>query len=128
MSRNAYTSSFKLVLLVGCVITFTLRAHTTLEHYTTITTYIKNMSEPQLHYRTNSHVVRATPINTSQVLLSIIIIRGATALMNLGRLSSRRWQSFPTAPDGTGFTCGQHIKSHSCIFSFPNRTVTSLFK
>jgi hypothetical protein len=22
--------------------------------------------------------------------------------MNLGRLSSRRWQSFPTAPDGTG--------------------------
>jgi hypothetical protein len=58
----------------------------------------------------------------------IIIIRGATALMNLGRLRSRRWQSFPTAPDGTGLTCGQHIKSHSCIFSFPNRTVTSLFK
>jgi hypothetical protein len=23
---------------------------------------------------------------------------------------------------------GQHIESHSCIFSFPNRTVTSLFK
>jgi hypothetical protein len=22
----------------------------------------------------------------------------------------------------------QHIESHSCIFSFPNRTVTSLFK
>jgi hypothetical protein len=50
------------------------------------------------------------------------------ALTNLGRLSSRRWQSFPTAPDGTGLTCGQHIESHSCIFSFPNRTVTSLFK
>jgi hypothetical protein len=33
------------------------------------------------------------------------------ALMNLGRLSSRRWQSFPTAPDGTGLTCGQHIES-----------------
>jgi hypothetical protein len=27
-----------------------------------------------------------------------------------------------------GLTCGQHIESHSCIFSFPNRTVTSLFK
>jgi hypothetical protein len=39
----------------------------------------------------------------------------------LGRLSSRRWLSFPTAPDGTGLTCGQHIESHSCIFSFPNR-------
>jgi len=26
------------------------------------------------------------------------------ALTNLGRLSSRRWQSFPTAPDGTGLT------------------------
>jgi hypothetical protein len=50
------------------------------------------------------------------------------ALTNLGRLSSCRWQSFPTAPDGTGLTCGQHIESHSCIFSFPNRTVTSLFK
>jgi hypothetical protein len=36
------------------------------------------------------------------------------ALMNLGRLSSRPWQSFPTAPDGTGLTCGQHIESHSC--------------
>jgi hypothetical protein len=50
------------------------------------------------------------------------------ALRNLARLSSRRWQSFPTAPDGTGLTCGQHIESHSCIFSFPNRIVTSLFK
>jgi hypothetical protein len=28
------------------------------------------------------------------------------ALTNLGRLSSRRWQSFPTAPYGTGLTCG----------------------
>jgi hypothetical protein len=46
----------------------------------------------------------------------------------LGRLSSCRLQSFPTAPDGTGLTCGHHIESHSCIFSFPNRTVTSLFK
>jgi hypothetical protein len=55
-------------------------------------------------------------------------IRCATAQTNLGRLSSRRWQSFPTAPDGTGLTCGQHIESHSCIFSFPSRTVTSLFK
>jgi hypothetical protein len=36
--------------------------------------------------------------------------------------------SFPTAPDGTGLTCGQHIESHSCIFSFLKRTVTSLFK
>jgi hypothetical protein len=35
---------------------------------------------------------------------------------------------FPTAPDGIGLTCGQHIESHSYIFSFPNRTVTSLFK
>jgi hypothetical protein len=50
------------------------------------------------------------------------------ALTNLGRLSSRRWQFFPTAPDGTGLTCGQHIKSHSCIFSFPDRIVTSFFK
>jgi hypothetical protein len=50
------------------------------------------------------------------------------ALTNLGRLSSRRWQSFPTAQDGTELTCGQHIESHSCIFSFLNRTVTSLFK
>jgi hypothetical protein len=55
-------------------------------------------------------------------------IRDAIALTNLGRLSSRRWQSFPTAPDGAGLTCGQHIESHGCIFSFPNRTVTSLFK
>jgi hypothetical protein len=39
------------------------------------------------------------------------MIRGATALTNLDRLSSRRWQSFPTAPDGTGLTCGQHIES-----------------
>jgi hypothetical protein len=62
------------------------------------------------------------------IIIIIIIIRGATALMNLGRLSSRHWQSFPTAPDGTGLRCGQHIESHSCIFSFPNRTVTSLFK
>jgi hypothetical protein len=37
------------------------------------------------------------------------------ALTNLGA-GSRRWQSFPTAPDGTGLTCGQHIESHSCIF------------
>jgi hypothetical protein len=57
-----------------------------------------------------------------------LVIRGATALTNLGRLSIRRWQSFPTAPDGTGLTCGQHIESHRCIFSFPNRTVTFLFK
>jgi hypothetical protein len=59
---------------------------------------------------------------------TLIIIRGATAPTNLVRLSSRRWQSFPTAPDGPGLTCGQHIESHSCIFSFLNRTVTSLFK
>jgi hypothetical protein len=56
------------------------------------------------------------------IIIIIIIIRGATALTNLGR------QSSPTAPDGTGLTCGQHIESHSCIFSFPNRTVISLFK
>jgi hypothetical protein len=37
-----------------------------------------------------------------------IIIRGATALTNLGRLSSRSWQSFPTAPDGTGLTWSAH--------------------
>jgi hypothetical protein len=58
----------------------------------------------------------------------VFFIRGATALTKLDRLISRRWQSFPTAPDGTGLTCGQHIESHSCIFSFPNLTVTSLFK
>jgi hypothetical protein len=57
----------------------------------------------------------------------IIVIRGAAALTNLGRQGSRRWQSFPTAPDGTGLTCGQHIEFHSCSFSFPNRTITSLF-
>jgi hypothetical protein len=62
------------------------------------------------------------------IIIIIIIIRGATALTNLGRLSSRRWQSFPTAPDCTELICGQHIESHSCIFSFRNRTVTSLFK
>jgi hypothetical protein len=50
------------------------------------------------------------------------------ALTNLGRVSSRRSQSFPTASDGTGLTFGQHIESRSCIFSFLNRTVTSLFK
>jgi hypothetical protein len=33
------------------------------------------------------------------IIIIIIIIRGATALTSLGRLSSRRWQSFPTAPD-----------------------------
>jgi hypothetical protein len=45
------------------------------------------------------------------------------ALTNLDRLSSRRWPSFPTAPDGTGLTCGQNIESHSCIFqlSKPDR-------
>jgi hypothetical protein len=61
-----------------------------------------------------------TVINGSLKKLSV---RGATALTNLGRLSSRRWQSFPTAPDGTGLTCGQHIESHSCIFqhSKPDR-------
>jgi hypothetical protein len=34
------------------------------------------------------------------------------ALTNLGRLSSRRWQSFPTAPDGTGkaFKYGNGVK------------------
>jgi hypothetical protein len=54
-------------------------------------------------------------------------IRKSVALQALANLG-RRWQSFPTAPDGTGLTYGQHIESHSCIFSFPNRTVTSLFK
>jgi hypothetical protein len=29
--------------------------------------------------------------------------------------------SLSRPPDGTGLTCGQHIESHSCIFSFPNR-------
>jgi hypothetical protein len=48
--------------------------------------------------------------------IAIKLIRGTTALTNLGRLSSRRWQSLPTAPDGIGLTCGQHIESHSCIF------------
>jgi hypothetical protein len=60
---------------------------------------------------------------TRQKHVIIIIIRGATAVTNLGRLGSRRWQSFPTAPDGTGLTCGQHNESHSCIFqlSKPDR-------
>jgi hypothetical protein len=70
----------------------------------------------------------ASELVWTKIIIIIIIIRGATALTSLGRLSSRRWQSFPTAPDGTGLTCGQHIESHSCIFSFQNRTVTSLFK
>jgi hypothetical protein len=42
----------------------------------------------------------------------IIIIRGATALTNLGRLSSRRWQSFPTAPDGTGLTYSNKLTNY----------------
>jgi hypothetical protein len=33
------------------------------------------------------------------IIIIIIIIRGATTLTNLGQLSSRHWQSFPTAPD-----------------------------
>jgi hypothetical protein len=60
-------------------------------------------------------------VRSTIIILIIIIIRGATALTKLGRLSSRRWQSFPTAPDGTGLTYGQHIDSHSCIFSFPKK-------
>jgi hypothetical protein len=48
------------------------------------------------------------------------------ALTNLGRLSSRRWQSFPTAPDGTVLTCGQHIESHSCMFSFLAKSNTGM--
>jgi hypothetical protein len=48
------------------------------------------------------------------------------ALTNLGRLSSRRWQSFPTAPDGAGLTCGQHIESHSCILEWI--TLKMIFK
>jgi hypothetical protein len=40
------------------------------------------------------------------------------ALTNLGRMSSRRWQSFPTAPDGTGLTCGQHIESTAAFSAF----------
>jgi hypothetical protein len=67
-----------------------------------------------------------THIQIDHILIdNILIINKSVALQaltNLARLSSRRWQSFPTAPDGTGLTCGQHI------FSFPNRTVTSLFK
>jgi hypothetical protein len=51
--------------------------------------------------------------NQNHTLIIMIIIRGATALTNLGRLSSRRWQSFPTAPDGTGLTCGQHAHHFS---------------
>jgi hypothetical protein len=35
---------------------------------------------------------------------------------------------FPDCTRRTGLTCGQHIESHSCIFSFPNRTVTSLWR
>jgi hypothetical protein len=81
---------------------------------------------PRFGYRPESLVASAGTVIIITII--IIIIRGATALTNLGRLSSRRWQSFPTTPDGTGLTCGQHIESHSCIFNYPNRTVTSLFK
>jgi hypothetical protein len=48
-------------------------------------------------------------------------IRGATALTNLGRLSSRRWQSFPTAPDGTGLTCAHRIPQLHYQLSKPDR-------
>jgi hypothetical protein len=54
-------------------------------------------------------------------LFIIFLIRFASAPTKLGRLSSRRWKSFPTEPDGTGLTCGQHIESHVFIFSFSNR-------
>jgi hypothetical protein len=77
-----------------------------------------------IHEKQNK-AFREAAVNTA---INCHKIRGATALTNLGRVSSRRWQSFPTAPDGTGLTCGQHIEHHSCIFSFPNRTVTSSFK
>jgi hypothetical protein len=53
--------------------------------------------------------------------------RASANLVTEARGPNRLNKSFPTAPDGTGLTCGQHIESHSCIFSFPNRTVTSLF-
>jgi hypothetical protein len=81
----------------------------------------------------SSSFVRLHAIITKPPLIGRVLSVGGKsvalqALMILGRLNSRRWQSFPTAPDGTGLTCGQHIESHRCIFSFPSRTVTSLFK
>jgi hypothetical protein len=35
----------------------------------------------------------------------------------LGRLNSRRWQSFPTAPDGTGLTCVVSTSNPTPAFS-----------
>jgi hypothetical protein len=61
------------------------------------------------------------------IIIIIIIIRGTRALTNLGRLSSRRWQSFPTAPDGTGLTCGQHIESHSAPYIMGRKTQDTFF-
>jgi hypothetical protein len=54
-------------------------------------------------------------------------IRGATGSDELWPVEQPPLAVFPDCTrHGTGLTCGQHIESHSCIFSFPNRTVTSL--
>jgi hypothetical protein len=79
-----------------------------------------NIHKPSLVFLLRFH--------TALALLDLNKSVALQALTKLGRLTSRRWQSFPTAPDDTGLTCGQHIEFHSCIFNFPNRTVTSLFK
>jgi hypothetical protein len=67
------------------------------------------------------------PLEQSTFLgASNIIIRGATALANLGPAEQPPLAVFPDCT--RRLTCGQHIESHTHIFNFPNRTVTSLFK
>jgi hypothetical protein len=81
----------------------------------------------KLNVQTKTQHLQYFPIKHRSIFIVYKFIKNKSvalqALTNLGRLSSCRWQSFPTAPDGIELTCGQHIESHSCIFSFPNRTV-----
>jgi hypothetical protein len=85
----------------------------------------KDGSNNRNSFRKHLQIIHNHPLVSSALLnnqrinrLNMSLSVALQALTNLGRLSSRHWQSFPTAPDGTGLTCGQHIESHSCIFSF----------
>jgi hypothetical protein len=66
------------------------------------------------------------PTENSYIIIIIIIIRGATALTNIGRLSSRRWQSFPTAPDGTGLKFNNKIKLQN-YKNYKNYKITEFY-
>jgi hypothetical protein len=44
-------------------------------------------------------------------------------LTNLGRLSSRRWQSFPTAPDGTAKKTKHFTITKICLLMLLKETI-----